>query len=54
MVAFFVLVFAFTWAIEIAMQMFQLTSLRFVVGWMPGRTFFHAYSTGRSHRALGT
>src|SRR5437763_517145 len=28
------------------MQMFQLTSLRLVVGLMPGRSFFHAYSTG--------
>lgn len=43
MVAFFVLVLALIQALEIAMQIFQLTSLQFVVGWMPGRTFFHAY-----------
>ena len=42
-VAFFVLVLALIQALEIAMQIFQLTSLQFVVGWMPGRTFFHAY-----------
>jgi len=53
-VAFLVLVFALIQAIEIAMQIFQLTSLQFVVGWMPDRTFFHADSTGRSHRELGT
>jgi hypothetical protein len=53
LVACFVLVFAFTWAIEIPMQIFQLTPLQFVVGWMPGKPS-HAYSTGRSHGELGT
>ena len=46
MVAFFVLVLALIQALEIAIQMFQLTSLRLVVGLMPGRSFFHADSTG--------
>ena len=36
LIAFFLLVFGFTWAIEIPMQVFQLTLLQFVVGWMPG------------------
>jgi len=34
--AFFVLAFGLTWAIEIPMQVFQLTPLQFVLGWMPG------------------
>ena len=53
-VVFFVLAFAFTWAIEIPMLAFQVAPLQFVVGWMRGRTSFHAYSTRRSHRELGT
>jgi uncharacterized protein len=36
LLAFFVLAFAFTWAIEIPMQVFQLAPLQLVVGWMPG------------------
>jgi hypothetical protein len=36
LVAFFVLAFGLTWAIEIPMQVFQLAALQFVVGWMPG------------------
>jgi uncharacterized protein len=36
LVAFFVLTVAFTWAIEIPMQVFQLQPLQLVVGWMPG------------------
>ena len=35
-VVFFVLAFAFTWAIEIPMLAFQVAPLQFVVGWMPG------------------
>ena len=33
LVAFFVLAFGFTWAIEIPMQVFQLAPLQLVVGW---------------------
>ena len=35
-VVFFVLAFAFTWAIEIPKLVFQVAPLQFVVGWMPG------------------
>jgi hypothetical protein len=36
LVAFFVLAFGLTWAIEVPMQVFQLAPLQFVLGWMPG------------------
>src|SRR5438067_1847088 len=36
LLAFFILAFAFTWAIDIPMQVWQIAPLQFVVGWMPG------------------
>ena len=36
LLAFFILAFGFTWAIEIPMQVWQIAPLQFLVGWMPG------------------
>ncbi len=36
LLAFFILAFGFTWAIEIPMQAWQIAPLQFLVGWMPG------------------
>src|SRR5437763_16633259 len=36
LLAFFILAFAFTWAIDIPMQVWQIAPLQFLVGWMPG------------------
>ncbi len=36
LMAFFILAFAFTWAVEMPMQLLQIAALQFVVGWMPG------------------
>src|SRR6266536_6397658 len=36
LLAFFILAFGFTWAIELPMQAWQIAPLQFLVGWMPG------------------
>jgi hypothetical protein len=36
LLAFFILAFAFTWVIEIPMQVWHIAPLQFLVGWMPG------------------
>jgi membrane protease YdiL (CAAX protease family) len=54
LLAFFVLAFALTWAIEIPMQVFQLAALQLVVGWMPGLTALLVAGAGEGRGGIRT